>query len=90
MRIPIGFSGAPSGCSSTAARQKAPSHWSNLKPPGDTTPLHVHQRESQTTILLDGEATVPDGPHVLREGDSVHQPVAVAHCEVIPATNPPG
>jgi quercetin dioxygenase-like cupin family protein len=61
-----------------------------LKPPGDGTPLHVHHHESQTTVVLEGEATVhlPDGPHVLGPGDWVHQPAAVPHCEVVGAEQP--
>jgi mannose-6-phosphate isomerase-like protein (cupin superfamily) len=61
-----------------------------LKPPGDRTPLHVHHRESQTTYVLDGEATVhlPDGPHVLGAGECVYQPLGVPHTEAITSSRP--
>ena len=56
-----------------------------LKPPGDMTPLHVHHAESQTTYVLEGEATIylPDGPQVLGPGDCLYQPRGVPHTEKI-------
>jgi mannose-6-phosphate isomerase-like protein (cupin superfamily) len=61
-----------------------------LKPAGDWTPLHIHHRESQTTYVLEGEATVhlPEGPHVARPGECVHQPAGVPHTEAITSSGP--
>jgi mannose-6-phosphate isomerase-like protein (cupin superfamily) len=61
-----------------------------LKPPGDWTPLHVHQRESQTTYVIDGQATVhlPEGPLVLDPGECAYQPKGVPHTEAITSNQP--
>lgn len=61
-----------------------------LKPPGDWTPLHLHKRESQATYVIEGEVTVhlPDGPHILRPGSCVFQPLGVPHTEEITSAKP--
>ena len=61
-----------------------------LKPSGDMTPLHIHKQESQTTYVIEGEATIylPDGPHVLGPGDCVYQPLGVPHTERITSQCP--
>ena len=61
-----------------------------LKPPGDWTPLHVHRRESQTTYVIEGEATVhlPEGPRVLGPGSCAFQPAGVPHTEEITSAGP--
>jgi mannose-6-phosphate isomerase-like protein (cupin superfamily) len=54
-----------------------------LMPPDDMTPLHVHQRDSQTTYVLDGEVTIylPGSSTVLRAGECIHQPAGVPQTE---------
>jgi quercetin dioxygenase-like cupin family protein len=54
-----------------------------LMPPGDMTPLHVHQRDSQTTYVLEGEVTfyLPGSSTVLRAGECIHQPAGVPQTE---------
>jgi mannose-6-phosphate isomerase-like protein (cupin superfamily) len=61
-----------------------------LKPPGDWTPLHIHRHESQTTYVIEGEATVhlPEGPRILGPGDCVFQPSGVPHTETITSEGP--
>jgi hypothetical protein len=54
------------------------------------TPLHRHHRESQTTYVLEGQATIhlPDGAHVLGPGECLYQPTGVPHTEAITSSNP--
>jgi mannose-6-phosphate isomerase-like protein (cupin superfamily) len=61
-----------------------------LKPPGDWTPLHIHRRESQTTYVIEGQATVhlPQGPLVLTPGECAFQPMGVPHTEEITSSSP--
>jgi quercetin dioxygenase-like cupin family protein len=54
-----------------------------LMPPDDMTPLHVHQRDSQTTYVLEGEVTIylPGSSNVLHAGECIHQPAGVPQTE---------
>jgi mannose-6-phosphate isomerase-like protein (cupin superfamily) len=61
-----------------------------LMPPDDMTPLHVHQRDSQTTYVLEGEVTfyLPGSSAVLRAGECIHQPAGVPQTERVTSTEP--
>lgn len=54
-------------------------------PVGYGTPVHLHEREDQTLVVLDGEITAWSDPHgdatqrTLRVGDAVFLPRGVAH-----------
>jgi mannose-6-phosphate isomerase-like protein (cupin superfamily) len=61
-----------------------------LKPPGDMTPLHVHNRESQTTYVIEGQVTIslPDESHILNPGMCLYQPKGIPHTERISSETP--
>lgn len=61
-----------------------------LMPPDDMTPLHVHQRDSQTTYVLEGEVTIylPGSSNVLGAGECIHQPAGVPQTERVTSAGP--
>jgi quercetin dioxygenase-like cupin family protein len=61
-----------------------------LTPPDDMTPLHIHERDSQTSYVLEGEVTfyLPDGAHALGPGQCIHQPAGVPQTERVTSTEP--
>lgn len=58
--------------------------------PGNGTPPHVHHREDETFLIMDGEMTfwVEDEPRVLRKGDFLHAPKDVPHHYANTGTQP--
>jgi uncharacterized RmlC-like cupin family protein len=59
-------------------------------PPNDMTPLHAHQRDSQTTYVLEGEVTIylPDVTRVLGPGECIYQPAGVPQTEKVTSDGP--
>jgi quercetin dioxygenase-like cupin family protein len=51
------------------------------EPPGASAPMHVHHREDETFVMLEGEATFEVGDLVVhaRAGDTVFGPRGVPH-----------
>ena len=61
-----------------------------LQPPGEWTPLHVHQDADQTQYVLEGELTVylPGRSFVLGPGECVNTPMNVPHTEHVTSAGP--
>jgi quercetin dioxygenase-like cupin family protein len=61
-----------------------------VMPPNEMTPLHVHQHDSQTVYVLDGEVTVslPGLTRVLRRGECIYQPAGVPQSERVSSDGP--
>lgn len=61
-----------------------------IMPPNDMTPLHAHQRDSQTTYVLEGEVTIylPDVTRVLRPGECIYQAAGVPETEKVTSVGP--
>ena len=53
-------------------------------------PLHVHHQDTQTTYVLEGQATFysPGESRVLGPGECIHQPAGVAHTERVASNGP--
>ena len=51
------------------------------EPPNMSAPLHVHHREDETFLILDGEATIEVGDRTIRArpGDMVFGPRGIPH-----------
>lgn len=58
--------------------------------PGNGTPPHVHHREDETFLIMDGEMTfwVDGAVRVLKKGDFLHAPKDVPHHYANTGTNP--
>ena len=61
-----------------------------LMPPNDMTPLHLHQHDSQTIYVLEGEVTIhlPGVTRVLRRGECIYQPAGVPQTERVTSDGP--
>ena len=59
-----------------------------VSPPGDRVPLHIHTREDEAFLVLEGEIelTVGDAVHRLRPGSVVFGPRGIAHSFCNPCT----
>ena len=55
--------------------------WESVESRGDRLPLHIHHREDEQVVVLDGEITfwIGDRIHHLRSGDTVALPRGVPH-----------
>src|SRR6185503_1185430 len=55
--------------------------WESIEPQGTALPLHVHQREDEQAVVLEGHVTVWVGEcvHHLNAGDTVALPRGVPH-----------
>ena len=59
--------------------------WESVESHGDRLPLHVHQREDEQLVLLDGQVTVWIGDHLhhLQPGQTLALPRGVPHAHLI-------
>jgi mannose-6-phosphate isomerase-like protein (cupin superfamily) len=59
--------------------------WESIEPRGTALPLHVHRREDEQAVVLEGEVTVwvGDRLHRLTPGDTVALPRDVPHAHAV-------
>jgi quercetin dioxygenase-like cupin family protein len=59
--------------------------WESIEPQGTALPLHVHHREDEQAVVLEGNLTfwVGDRVHHLGPGDTIALPRGVPHAHVI-------
>jgi quercetin dioxygenase-like cupin family protein len=63
--------------------------WESIEPEGTALPLHVHHREDEQAVVLEGRVTfwVGDGIHQLCAGDTVALPRAVPHAHRVTSSS---
>src|SRR3954452_7883815 len=63
--------------------------WESIEPRGPALPLHIHHREDEQAVVLEGHVTwwVGDRVHHVRAGETLALPRGVPHAHVVTSTS---